>query len=67
MKNKAIGLMTFAILIQAIITYCNKIYVEGKLCWKMIFSLILGIVATVVYKIDLQSYFSLKSDIPYIG
>lgn len=33
----------------------------------MFFSLILGILVAVAYKVDLPSYFNLKSDIPYIG
>ena len=67
MENKTFSIVTFAILIEAIITYCNEFYVQGNICWQMIFSLTLGIVVAVAYKLDLPAYFDLKSDIPYIG
>ncbi len=67
MENKTFSIVTFAILIEAIITYTNEFYVQGNICWQMIFSLILGIVVAVAYKIDLPAYFNLKSDVPYVG
>lgn len=67
MENKTFSIVAFAILIEAIITYFNEFYVQGNICWQMIFSLILGIVVAVAYKIDLPAYFNLKSEIPYIG
>ena len=33
----------------------------------MFISLILGIMVDIAYKIDLPSYFNLKSDVPYIN
>lgn len=67
MENKTFSIVTFAILIEAIITYFNEFYVQGNICWQMIFSLILGITVSVAYKIDLPAYLNLKSDIPYVG
>lgn len=67
MENKTLGITTFAILIEGIITYINQFFVQESFCWQMIFSLILGIVVAVTYKLDLLSYLNLKSDVPYIG
>ena len=67
MKNQTFSIITFAILIEAIVTYYNQFIVQESFCWQMFFSLILGILVAVAYKIDLPSYFNLKSDIPYIG
>ena len=67
MKNKTLEITTFAILIEAIVTYSNQFIVQESFCWQMFFSLILGILVAVAYKVDLPSYFNLKSDIPYIG
>lgn len=67
MESKMFSIVTFAILIEAIITYINEFYAQGTLCWQMIFSLILGITVAVTYKLDLPSYFNLKSEIPYVG
>ena len=67
MENKTFGIMTFAILIEGIITYINQFLVQECFCWQMALSLALGILVAVAYKLDLPSYFNLKSDIPYIG
>ena len=67
MANKTFSTVTFAILIEAIITYFNEFYVQENICWQLIFSLNLGIVVAAAYKLDLPLYFNLKSDIPYIG
>lgn len=67
MENKTFSIVTFAILIEAIITYSNQFLVQESFCWQMFVSLILGIMVAVAYKIDSPSYFNLKSDVPYIG
>lgn len=67
MENKTFSIVTFAILIEAIITYINQFFIEDGFCWKMLLSIILGIIVAVAYKIDLPAHFNLKSEIPYIG
>lgn len=67
MENKTFGIVTFAVLIEAIITYFNEFYVQGNICWQMLFSMVLGVIIAVTYKLDLPSYFNLSSDIPYVG
>ncbi len=67
MENKTFGIVAFAVLIEAIVTYINQFFVQENFCWKMVFSLTLGIVVAIAYKLDLPAYFNLKSDIPYIG
>lgn len=67
MENRTFSIVTFAILIEAIITYINQFFMEDGFCWQMIFSLILGITVAVAYKLDLPAYLNLKSDIPYVG
>ena len=67
MENKTFSIVTFAVLIEAIITYTNEFYVQVNICWQMLFSVALGIVLSVAYKLDLPAYFNLKSEIPYIG
>ena len=67
MENKTFGIAAFAVLIEGIITYTNQFLVQENFCWQMALSLILGIIVAVAYKLDLPSYFNLKSDIPYIG
>ena len=67
MENKTFSVVTFAVLIEAIITYMNQFFIEDGFCWKMLLSIILGMTVAVAYKLDLPAYFNLKSDIPYIG
>lgn len=56
-----------AILIEGIITYFNEFLVSGNAPWQMIFSLILGIIIAMAYKLDLPKYIGLQSDISYVG
>ena len=67
MENKTVGIASFAILIEAIITYFNQFLVQENFCWQMLFSIALGIVIAVAYKLDLPAHFSLNSQIPYVG
>ena len=67
MDNKTVGIASFAILIEAIITYFNQFFVQENFCWQMLFSIALGIVIAVAYKLDLPARFSMNSQIPYFG
>lgn len=67
MENKTFEIVTFAVLVEAIITYFNEFYVQGNVCWQMALSIVLGIVIAVAYKLDLPACFNLKSDVPYVG
>ena len=67
MENKTFEFVTFAISIESLITYINQFFVQENFCWQMALSLILGIIVALAYKLDLPSYFNLKSEIPYIG
>ena len=66
-ENKTFEIASFAILIEAIITYFNQFFVQENLCWQMLFSIFLGIIIAVAYKLDLPAHFNLKSDVPYVG
>lgn len=67
MENKLFGLISFAVLIEALITYFNEFFIGGNSPWQMIISIILGITIAVAYGLDLPEYFNLKSKIPYVG
>lgn len=56
-----------AILVEGIITYFNEFFVSGNAPWQMIFSLALGIIIAMAYKLDLPKYLGLQSDISYVG
>ena len=67
MENKTTGIASLAILIEAIITYFNQFFVQENFCWQMLFSVVLGVVIAVAYKLDLPAHFNLNSQIPYVG
>ena len=67
MENKTVRIVTFAILIEALITYYKEFFAGGGASWEIVVSLILGITVAVAYKVDLPSYLNLNSQIPYIG
>lgn len=67
MENKIIGIISFSILIEGIITYFNQFFVDEQFSLSMIFSIVLGVVIAISYKLDLPAYFNLKSHIPYVG
>ena len=50
-----------AILIEGIVTYFNEFFVSGNMPWQMICSLVLGIIMSVSYKLDLPKHLGLKS------
>ncbi len=67
MENKTFGMLTLSVLIEAIITYINQFFIQENFCGEMFFSIVLGVIVAVAYRLDLPSYFNLKSDIPYVG
>ena len=66
MENKTVEITSFAILIEAIITYFNQFFVQEDFCWQMLFSITLGIIIAVAYRLDLPARFKLNSQIPYL-
>ena len=56
-----------AIIVEGIIAYVKTFFVDGKIQWQMITSLILGIVVALAYSLDLLALCGLESNIPFIG
>lgn len=67
MENKLIGIASFAILIEGIITYISQFIIYGNFSLKMLLSILFGIIIAVSYDLDIPSYFKFKSKIPFIG
>lgn len=66
-SKNTFGILTSAVLVEALVTYMNEFFVMEIFSWKLLLSVILGITVAVAYKIDLPSYFDMKSNVPYIG
>ena len=67
MNNKIVEIMSFAVFTESIITYFKEFFVNGDFSFSILFSIILGIVIAIAYKLDLPEYLNLKSSIRYIG
>ncbi len=67
MNDKIISIFSLSILTESIITYSKEFFVNGDFSFSMLFSIVLGVIIAVAYKLDLPEYLNLKSYIPYIG
>ena len=67
MENKIASIMPLAIIIEATITYINQFFVDGEFCWEMLLSIVLGILISIAYEIDIPKYLNLHSRIPYLS
>lgn len=67
MDDKIVETISFAVLTESIITYFKEFFVCGDFSFSMLFSIILGIIIAVAYKLDLPGYLDLKSSVPYVG
>ena len=59
--------MSLAILTESIITYFKEFCLNGNFSFSILFSITLGILISLAYKLDLPEYLNLKSSIPYFG
>lgn len=67
MMATAAYIICAAIIVEGIITYVKTFFVDGKVQWQMITSLVLGIVVALAYSLDLLALCGLESNIPFIG
>ena len=67
LENKIASIMPLAIIIEAAITYINQFFVSGEVCWQMLLSIVLGILISIAYEIDIPKYLNLNSRIPYLS
>lgn len=67
MNNKIVEIMSFTVIIESLITYFKEFFVYGDFSFSMLFSLILGVIIAIAYKLDLPEYLDLKSSVPYVG
>ena len=68
MDNKIVEIISLAVLTEGIITYFKEFFVGGDyFSFSMLFSIILGVLIAVCYKLDSLEFINLKSSIPYVG
>lgn len=67
MNDNMIKIISLSVIVESVITYFKEFFVYGYFSISMIFSIILGISISIIYKLDLPECFNLKSTVPYIG
>lgn len=65
--NKLVGIISFSVIIEGIITYLSKFLIDGNFSLKMLLSIILGIIIAISYNLDIPLQLDFKSKIPFIG
>ena len=60
-------MISFAVIIEGIISYANQFFIDGNFSIKMLISIILGITIAISYGLHILSHFNFKSKIPFIG
>ncbi|MDR0691241.1 MAG: hypothetical protein LBF32_04300 [Streptococcaceae bacterium] len=60
-KISPLGAVPAAVLIEALITYFNQFFINGNFCWQILMSITIGIVITILYKINITRYFGMNS------
>lgn len=61
------GLIFLSIMVEGLVTYGSTFCVGGKCQWKMLSSIILGIIVAVNFQIDIFGLFGLESTIPFMS
>ena len=56
MQENITSIIPLAIIIEATITYINQFLLSGKFCWEMFLSIVLGILISIAYEIDIPEY-----------
>ncbi len=67
MDNKIMSILSLAVLTEGIITYFKEFFVGGNFSFSMLFSIILGVLISVCYKLDLLEFINLKSLSPMLA
>lgn len=65
--KRIVSVITFSMLIESIITYAKNIFINSEIHWEMIISMIIGIIISLAYDLDLTSYFASSPKRPIIG
>lgn len=61
------GVLFASIVVEGIVTYVDTIFVNGKVQWKLIVSIAVGILIACAFGMDLFSLLNINSNIPFIG
>ncbi|MBQ7799648.1 MAG: hypothetical protein IJ370_04075 [Oscillospiraceae bacterium] len=66
MQNLTV-IIIMAILIEAVITYVKTWVVDKKLQWQALMSVVLGVLVSVVYNLDIPAAVGITCGVPFVG
>lgn len=61
------GIIFLSIIIEGIITYIREFFVNGKFQWQMLISIVVGILVTAAYQVDIIALAGLQTPVPFLG
>lgn len=61
------SILIVSILIEALITYFDDIFINKEFHWEQLVSIIIGIFVAIAFQVDLPKVFGLNSVIPLVG
>lgn len=56
-----------AVVVEGLISYAKQIAIEKSIAWQNILAIILSIVLSYCYSIDIIGYFGITTEVPYIS
>lgn len=65
--NTILMVAILAILIEAITSYGKLIFVEKKIQWQIVVTIIIGILISVVFQMDLFAILGFTAIVPWVG
>ncbi len=61
------ALIFLAIILEGVITYVKEFFVKGNVRWEMLISIIIGVLITSAYGVDVLAMAGLKTPVPFLG
>ena len=62
-----LSIVGLAIIVEGIVEYFKTIFNDGKLAFPIIGAIVLGIVVSVAYGLDILAGLGLETQVPYLG
>ena len=61
------SLLFMAIIIEALITYGRTVFVDKRIQWQVLASMLLGVICAISFEVDLFATAGVHASVPYVG
>lgn len=65
--NELLGFVAAAVIVEGIVSYASTIYSDGKVHWKMVGAIVVGVLVAFNMRLDFFTLLGLKEVNPVIG